>query len=174
MSPNLSAPYLVILAGVLLWCISLFIPPVIAACVSPALSQNFYAFFSTVCHQYDSRSLHVFGYKLAVCARCSGIYFGFLGGVLLVPFFSKRRISHVGRFLCVAALPMVLDVAMGSVGMYEGNHAIRVLTGLLFGVAAGFALTPILEEAISELLSTSRFVNSPPQLLRGVHYESKT
>jgi uncharacterized membrane protein len=161
------AGYYVLLGGAFLWCALLFLPPFLAASGYPAASRENYAVFSTICHQYDSRSLHIFGHKLAVCARCSGVYLGFLAGVLAVPLVARKRTVPEFRILIAGAIPMILDVFFGAAGLTPENLITRHFTGLFFGVVSAFALTPLFEEAFSELMSRS-------QQTQGICYESKT
>src|SRR5215207_10349032 len=44
-----------------------------------------YGAFALLCHQIDERSFHLAGFKLAVCARCFGLYAGALAGALAYP-----------------------------------------------------------------------------------------
>src|SRR5919108_3827467 len=84
-----------ILAAITLWCFAIFFPAAAAAVGGGAVrwaSGGAYQFFSRICHQADERSFHVFGAKLAVCARCTGVYVGFLiGGVLARAITNKSR-----------------------------------------------------------------------------------
>jgi len=162
---NRHSGYFILVAGTLLWCASLFVPPLVAAFVSGSSARYFYSVFSTVCHQYDSRSLHIFGYKLAVCARCSGIYMGFLAGVLSLPITSRKKIENSAPLLLVAALPMLLDVLLSTLGCYESNQLLRVFSGLFFGVLSAIVLAPMIEEGFSELIfrhpQSQGIVNEP-------------
>lgn len=164
---NRKTGYYILLSGAFLWCALLFLPPFLAASGHPAASRESYTVFSTICHQYESRSLHIFGHKLAVCARCSGIYVGFLAGVLAVPFIVRRRTVPSFRLLVVGAIPMILDVFLGAAGLTPENLTTRAVTGLFFGVVSAFALTPLFEEAFFELMPRS-------QQTQGIRYESKT
>jgi uncharacterized membrane protein len=121
-------------------------------------------FFSTICHQYESRSLHIAGHQLAVCARCSGIYFGFFIGVVLVPFLSRTKFHQTLKLLLIAVLPMLVDVALGIVGAHEPILATRLFTGLFFGIISAIALVPFLETAASQFFSQTFST-------QGVHYE---
>ena len=162
-------PYNILLVATFLWCALLFLPPVAASieASSSSISSTCYKFFSLICHQYDSRSLHVFGWKLAVCARCFGVYLGFLIGVLVVPFFYPRNFSKIILWLTVAVLPMMLDVLLDVVQIHVSNLITRMTTGAFFGIVAAAVLTPIFEEGCSELITQL-------QQYRGRHYESQT
>src|SRR3974377_1510416 len=79
--------YAAIVAGAALWCALILLDP--AALLFPRLAPLravLYAFFSPLCHQIDSRSIHLLGAPLAVCGRCSSIYFAFLLGTIAYPF----------------------------------------------------------------------------------------
>ena len=80
--------YAVILSGAAAWCALLLVAP--AAASVPAnlrrLGALLYGLFSPLCHQIDARSFHLCGEPLAVCGRCSAIYFGFLSGTIIYPF----------------------------------------------------------------------------------------
>ncbi len=160
--------YYTLVGGVFVWCILLVVPPLAASAGASSLAHYLYNVFSTICHQYDSRSLHIFGHKLAVCARCSGIYVGFFAGILIAPLlYAKKKITNTFRLLVVAAVPMVLDVTLDVVGLQASTLATRLFTGSFFGVVAALVLTPIIEEAISELIFKLQHV-------KGIRYESKT
>lgn len=156
-----SRVYASVLSGSLLWCGLVLLAPVLGAESGGFL----YTFFHRICHQFDGHSLHIGGAPLAVCARCTAIYFSFLIGVLAYPLF--RRVDSVSlppRWLIAAiVLPMVLDVAGGMLGLHEVTMLTRLLTGGLFGgVIAWFAL-PIVVEACSRVQS------SPSLLKKGLH-----
>jgi len=101
------------------------------------------SFYSTVCHQMESRSLTIHGRQIAVCERCSGVYFGFLGGSLTLLFFPGLAPRN-GRMLMVMALtPLLLDVAAGLSGIHVPGPETRIATGLWFGMVAGLVLPPV-------------------------------
>jgi uncharacterized membrane protein len=100
--------------------------------------------FGHVCHQIPSRAFHLAGHPFAVCARCTGIYFGFAAGVLLYPLVRslKRTDTPARKWLLLAAAPAVLDFALGLVGVWENTHLSRALSGALLGLAASFYVVP--------------------------------
>ena len=84
--------------------------------------------FRPVCHQLPERSLYFQGYPLAICARCLGIYAGFLAGLLLLPRFSflAARLLRRPRLLLLSAAPMFIDA------LFWGNSAVvRTASGFL-------------------------------------------
>ncbi len=147
-----SSSYILILSAVALWCMLLVLPALVAS-IEPAgsgLSAPMYRFFSPICHQLDSRSLHLFGHKLAVCARCFAIYAGFLFGTGILPILRVARFVRDRRWWIAAALPMVVDVTLGVTGLHESSIATRLVSGGAFGIIAAFILVPLFQEALSE------------------------
>lgn len=138
-----------------LWCALLVLP----AFWPGSLSAGFVdGFFSRVCHQWDSHSLHLFGAKVAVCARCFAIYAGFLVGALLAPSLPGAARWNARATWCSAVAPMVADVLLDLTPWYNATSASRLLTGGLFGAMAGILLAPLV------IAACARFV-SPPSLL---------
>jgi uncharacterized membrane protein len=142
-----SPAYRFLLACALLWCALLVAPPALLS-FWPAPGTFVYAFFSRICHQWDSHSLHLFGAKFAVCARCFAIYAGFLAGALLAPFApgSGRR-----ALWAWAAAPMAADALADFLPWYDASLASRLATGGFFGVAAGIALVPLFVAAVGQI-----------------------
>jgi uncharacterized membrane protein len=103
-----------------------------------------YQCFSAICHQIPDRSFHYWGHQLGVCSRCTGIYGGFLAGLLLYPLL--RNIGN-GRFparwwLVAAAIPMMIDFACDYTKILANTFSSRTLTGLLFGSVTAFFILP--------------------------------
>ena len=148
--------YAVILSGAAAWCALIVLAP--AAMCSAGLAPFggiLYAFFSPLCHQIDARSFHLFGGPLAVCGRCSAIYFGFLFGVIAYPFAGSflRRAGRGRIFLIVSVAPMLLDVILEATGFHESSNALRAVTGGWFGILLPFLIIPGAVEGISQLFT---------------------
>ncbi len=89
-------------------------------------------FYSEVCHQIDYKTLHIFGYKLLVCARCTGIYVGaFFSSVYFI--FGKRDFNLNKKLFYAATIILLSDVFFSTVGIYNYSKAISFATGLFFG-----------------------------------------
>jgi len=100
----------------------------------------FYACFAPVCHQIPSRSLFLWGFPLAVCARCFGIYIGFAAGLFLYPFlrgFSSVRLPLLKTFVFVS-FPLVLDFAGNILRLWSTSNIPRLLIGFLWGTILPF------------------------------------
>jgi uncharacterized membrane protein len=103
-----------------------------------------YGAFGLVCHQMDARSFHVEGFKLAVCARCFGLYVGALAGAAVYPLARPltRRDMPGRAWLLAAAAPTAVDFALGFFGVWENTHLSRFLTALLLGAVTAFYVVP--------------------------------
>jgi uncharacterized membrane protein len=120
-------------------------------------SQNFFTrgiafFFSGVCHQIPERSFHFWGEPASVCARCLGVYAGFLLGTAGFPF--ARKGLTVGFpspwILGAAAVPAVMDYGLAHLGIFDSGNLVRAITGLIPGAAASFYLLPGVFEMVTE------------------------
>jgi uncharacterized membrane protein len=150
MRPN--TPYRLLIVFVVLWCIPILLPPVLNAVGAGSLSPALYQFFSRICHQDENRSIHLLGYPLGVCARCSAIYFGFFIGTIATGFWRFNRKNFRMLFILIL-LPRALDVLLDALGMHQTTMLTRIITGLIFGIGSGMLLTPLLVEGIMTLRS---------------------
>lgn len=101
------------------------------------------AAFAPVCHQMPARSPHWHGVALAVCHRCYGIYWGL--PLAALGFLALRRWDHVlgrraGLVLLLALVPMGIDWGGDVAGLWTNTPVTRLLTGGVFGLAAGYYL----------------------------------
>ena len=114
----------------------------------PKFAFVVYHSFSTLCHQLPERSFFIAGHQFAVCARCTGLYFGFALVVLLYPLLRSLRSTHLPhvKWLFYAAVPLAVDFSLTFLGIWENTHTTRLLTGLLLGGAAVFFVMPGLAE----------------------------
>jgi uncharacterized membrane protein len=103
-----------------------------------------YQSFSRFCHQIPERSFYLDGHPFAVCARCTGIYFGFAAGALSYPLVRslKRSDAPARQWLLVALVPMALDFALDFFGVWQNTHLTRSATGALLGAVTAFYVVP--------------------------------
>jgi uncharacterized membrane protein len=131
-------------------CIAIIAAPMLEAHGHFLASALLYECFAPVCHQNPSRSFFLFGYKWAVCHRCSGIYFGLFVASLLpcdmTAFVSQPCWRRVWIFC--ATMPLLLDVFLPFTGLWHNTPASRLATGWLFGAMLSSLLTPALAELI--------------------------
>jgi uncharacterized membrane protein len=114
-----------------------------------------YEAFRPVCHQDPLRSFHLSGHAFAVCSRCSALLFGGVFGLLLVP---VLRSVEAGlprrRWLALAAVPCVLDVVLGWLGV-PNTFWSRALSGAVLGATTAFYLVPAMVAAAREIIKSS-------------------
>lgn len=139
--------YSLTLGGALLWFGALFLAPYFRAHQSP-VSVFLYTAFSNVCHQIPSRSFQIFGYPLAVCSRCLGIYSGFLLGTIIYPWrygFLPISLPKTKTFFWVTA-PIVIDTSGNFFSIWNTPGWIRFGAGILWGIILPFYFIPGLTE----------------------------
>ena len=102
------------------------------------LGRTLEPWFALQCERDPARTLAWGGVPLAVCARCSGIYFGVgLGALIRLPLPSPPRFR---AWVLGAALLMSADVALERVGLHGPWTLLRVVTGLLLAYPLGVGL----------------------------------
>lgn len=144
---------------VFLWCFGIFVPVIIPETIAGHTAAQLYG---VICHQFDSHSFHVNGEPLAVCERCTSIYFGFLLMLIrLLPRVQQKDFAAV-PLLLIISLPMFVDGMLSLTHMYEATTLSRVITGSLFGAGLALLLHKTLSETIHSILSLP------------LSYESKT
>lgn len=123
---------IVLIAGVLLWCGLIAGAPLIAE-HSPGTAALIRLFFAPVCHQQADRCFRVADRPLAVCARCTGIYAGFLTGVLLLPALRKKHRAPNRRIFLLAAAPTAAEFSLARFHLIPDSAVVRAGTGLIIG-----------------------------------------
>jgi len=128
-------------AGTLAWLAGIFLAPYLRS-QEVRWAGLVYALYSPACHQLPSRSLWAWGFPLGVCARCLGIYLGFVAGVALYPVlrgFRRVRLPDTKVFLAFSA-PIVIDTAGIFLGIWDSSGALRLAFGFLWGSVLPFYL----------------------------------
>jgi uncharacterized membrane protein len=83
------------------------------------------------CHRRKDRSIRISGYTFPLCARCTGLWLGFVMGLLV-------RVAGLHMpliFAFVLMLPLTVDGLTQLAGYRESNNRLRLLSGVLFGIA---------------------------------------
>jgi len=104
-----------------------------------------------VCHQRASRSFHLWGVQLPVCARCTGLYAAAPLGAgwalaLAQGRAGRRRRTNRGRLVALAAVPTVVTLALEGLGGAWVSNLIRAIAALPLGGAAAWAVSTALVE----------------------------
>jgi uncharacterized membrane protein len=140
------------------------VAPLAAASGHNGIAAAIYYAFSKLCHQRPDRSYFLDGHKLGVCARCTGIYFGFALTLLAYPLLRSLRTTTTPprKWLFLAALPLAIDFSLTFFGVWENTHTSRLLTGLLLGSVAVFYIMPGIADWSLRALRTARPQTSQP------------
>ncbi|MEK7256227.1 MAG: DUF2085 domain-containing protein [Bacteroidota bacterium] len=85
----------------------------------------------TVCHRRPDRSFFYKGKQFPLCARCTGTVLGFL----TLPLFGFQAVKLTLLQVGLLLLPAWIDGMTQALGWRESNNWLRLLTGLLLGVA---------------------------------------
>lgn len=138
--------YAVVLAIAVLWCAGILAAPLWAGeqGFKGSVSESIYSFYSSSCHQLESRSHFLGEFKYGVCSRCTAIYFGFLLGVIIYPF--VRKLNNIDLpslfWLFIGVVLMLLDVALDLLDIQKNSFVTREVTGGIIGVILPFFIIP--------------------------------
>jgi uncharacterized membrane protein len=103
-----------------------------------------YLAYSRICHQINERSFHIEGHPFAVCARCFGIYVGYVLGLMIYPLVRPvdETETPARGWLLVAVAPVAIDLAGDWAGLFDNTLLSRALTGIVAGAAGAFFTLP--------------------------------
>lgn len=90
-----------------------------------------------------------------VCARCTGIYFGAMITAILNLLPVSVSISK--RLLFYSAIPMLVDVILIHLGVYQYNKVISFITGNIFGASVFIFIFEIIKDYFVELTKEKDF-----------------
>jgi len=82
------------------------------------------------CHKLENRTINIFGLGKYLCARCQGIFIGFIVGFLLLSL--GLRLSLILSISCF--IPLLIDGFTQLFGYRESINSLRFTTGLLASV----------------------------------------
>jgi len=101
-----------------------------------------------LCHQKVERSYFINGNQMPFCSRCTGIFLGLALGMLIsIIFYNKIVFSDkIVIFILLLILPLVIDGTMQLFGVWESKNIIRIVTGILTGIAGSIAISLIIDE----------------------------
>jgi uncharacterized membrane protein len=121
-----------------------------------------------LCHQLPERSFFGGGLQVPVCARDEGIYVGFVAALLLVAFLERggRRSSGPPPWWVLVTLVgfisvMALDGLTSYAGLRETNNEIRLLTGIMAGVAISIFTIPLVNGQLWRYPGRGRILGKP-------------
>lgn len=100
-----------------------------------------------ICHHMPERSFHFKGKQFPLCARCTGIFLGYL----TIPIFHMELIKPSIILIILFSLPLIIDSFTQVMGFRESNNILRVISGFLFG-AAQVALIVLIGKFITNII----------------------
>ena len=87
--------------------------------------------YSRVCHQVEYKCITIGHESMLVCARCAGIYLGVVISMIFVLFRKLRALNL--KVIVIATLPLITDVLLTTLQVYNYFQPLAFTTGLLFG-----------------------------------------
>ncbi len=94
--------------------------------------------YAPICHQQTERSLSLLGETMAVCSRCSGLYFGAALAVLLVALMPRVLWWPNRVWFFAALLPTAIDAVFPWLGLPQLSLVPRHFVAWPAGLAAGW------------------------------------
>ena len=128
---------LAISLGLTMWIVGIVVTPLLAAAeglFGQKIASFAYFFYQPVCHQIHERSLLFEGYTFAVCVRCFSFYLGGLFIAVIYLFKDKIQMLKISSYILLVA-PAVLDFGFEKFNLYTNIDLLRLVTGLLLGIA---------------------------------------
>lgn len=108
-----------------------FLKPILLSHISILTDYFLSTIYSRVCHQVDYKCITLEHKSMLVCARCAGIYSGALISIIFM-LFRKMPKLNVKVFI-VASLPLLIDVFLTNLNIYNYSQTLAYATGLVFG-----------------------------------------
>lgn len=130
-----------------------------------------------ICHQIPEHSYHLGGQQLPLCARCTGIYLGVLGGLLILFALGKGRAASLPPLKLLAILVGLIAIfAIDGLNsylalfpsvprLYEPRNILRLATGTFHGLALVIIALPILNFTLWREAKRESSVGSFSELL---------
>ena len=109
------------------------------------MADIIFAIGSLICHQRPERSFFWGAHQFPVCARCTGLYVSAalgMAGLVVIKLTNHWRPRAIDPrtariILILAAMPTLISVASGTLGVWDGTNITRALLAIPLGVTAG-------------------------------------
>lgn len=118
----------------------------------------YYAIFRGVCHQKAHRCFELFGFPMAICVRCTFIYFGIAVGALFLPAFNSDNRRRYLILLGISGGLVGIDVACGYLHLYDNVFATRIVTGFLLGLPLGAMSVAAVQDLLKQKPTSSAVI----------------
>ncbi|HMB82258.1 MAG TPA: DUF2085 domain-containing protein [Vicinamibacterales bacterium] len=160
--PSASSMRAAFVAAAVAWALLLIAAPFAVSRPHPTtlfsvLALGVYEMGRAVCHQLPARSYYLWGAQMPVCARCTGIYFGALLGIVGARAFqvSRRRSAkslalHRTRIaLALAVAPTLITLVYEWTTGVTPSHAIRAAAGIPIGAAVAWLVVAAADNQVN-------------------------
>ncbi len=121
----------------------------------PFPANYVYGIGDRLCHQQADRSFFLNGNQMPFCSRCTAIWIGFTIGLVLLCFFTVSLDERFIFIIIISLVPLGIDGIGQLLGFWESTNIIRVLTGLITGIAFGMAIGILIDEGKNLVKSKS-------------------
>jgi uncharacterized membrane protein len=104
--------------------------------------------------------LHISGFELGVCSRCTAIYFSFLLASVLYPFIRKLNnliLPPLWILLAGAGL-VIIDAGLDIFGIAANTFISREITGAIIGFILPFYIIPGSIMLVNEFFTPSKII----------------
>ena len=125
-----------------------------------------------LCHQMPERSFAGGCIQVPVCARDEGIYLGFLAALLFISFLERRgrRSSWAPPWWVTVTMiafigAMALDGITSYAGLRETTNELRLITGLMAGVAIAVFTIPLVNSQLWRVPGSGKILSRPIELI---------
>lgn len=115
------------------------------------LSAKLTSLYMYSCHQQPTKSFWIYGYPVALCARCLGVYLGTCVGCVKEIFFYNIAFWKVNFFLFIIAL---VDLFINYVLKFNTGNPPRFLSGIFIGM-----MFPVIVSWIEYLIKKGNMKN---------------
>ena len=139
-----------------------WLSPLAKASGHPLVGELLFRLYTPLCHQLPARSFVCMGHQVAFCHRCAAMYTSIVVAGLLFAVLRRSMRPASLKLAGLLLLPMLIDGGthliddVAGLGLRGGGDAIgtpnfwlRMITGVLVGLAAFIAIYPRMERDLA-------------------------
>lgn len=109
----------------------------------------------TGCHQRPERSFFIKGYQFPVCARCTGVFLGYLAAPVV---YAKVGFAKLKGFAIGGLLLMFIDWLLQALHIKESTNGRRLITGILGGFGSMVVFLKLLSILFAKVKAIVKYV----------------
>ncbi len=125
-----------------------------------------------LCHQMPDRSFFAHEHQYPLCARCTGMYLGFVTGAIWLAVRGRIKAARlpptpiivmlVGFIVAMGidGVNSTISIIPGAPQLYHTTNVIRLITGTLYGLALSALFPPVFNSAIWSAPSGERTIKN--------------